>query len=86
MKNKTNCRPDYRINIVYCGGRCVSHYRDENQTLKLVHSEYSENHMIVSSSDRTDYNDVIKYHESKYCCMMSNGCFVNIPKPYTSTK
>ena len=45
-------------------------------------SDYSENHMIVSSSDWTDYNDVIKYQESKYYCMISNGCFISIPKPF----
>ena len=37
--------------------------------------------MIVSRSDWTDYNDVIKHHESNYYCMISNGCFINIPKP-----
>ena len=44
-------------------------------------SVYSENHMIVSSSDWTDYNDIIQYRESKYYCMISNGCFIGIPKP-----
>jgi hypothetical protein len=44
-------------------------------------SGYSNNHMIVSSSDWIDYNDVIQYRESKYYCMMSNGCFINISKP-----
>ena len=44
-------------------------------------SDYSGNHMIVSSSDWTDYNDVIKYRESEYYCMISNGCFISIPKP-----
>jgi hypothetical protein len=37
--------------------------------------------MIVSSSDWSDYNDIIKYRESKYYCMVSNGCFINIAKP-----
>jgi hypothetical protein len=41
-------------------------------------SEYNNNHMSVSSSDWTDYNDVIKYRESKWYCMISNGCFINI--------
>ena len=72
---------DYHINIVYCGGSCVSYYREYNQTIKLYMSEYSNNHMIVSSSDWTDYNDTIKYLESKYYCMVSNGCFISIPKP-----
>ena len=42
-------------------------------------SDYSEN---ASSSDWTDYNDVIKYQGSNYACMMSNGCFIIIPKPF----
>ena len=37
--------------------------------------------MIVNSSDWTDYNDTIKDQESKYYCMISNGCFISIPKP-----
>ena len=45
-------------------------------------SEYSENHMIVSSSYWIDYNDNIKCRESKYYCMISNGCVVNIAKPF----
>ena len=76
-----NCKPDYHINLVYCGGSCVSYYREFNQPLKLLMSEYSENHMIVSSSDWTDYNDVITYRESKHYCMTSNGCFSSISKP-----
>ena len=44
------------------------------------------NHMIVSSSDWTYYNDVIKYSEYKYYCMISNGCFINIPRPYNVDK
>ena len=44
--------------------------------------DYSDNHMIVSSADWTDYNDVINYRESNYYCMMSNGCFISIPKPF----
>ena len=44
-------------------------------------SNYSDNHMIVSSSDWTDYNDSIPYSESKYYRMISNGCFVSIRKP-----
>jgi hypothetical protein len=79
--NKINCRPDYHINLVYCGGCCVSHCKEYNQTLKLFESEYSKHHMIVSSSDWSEYNDTIKYRESKYYCMISNGCFINIPKP-----
>jgi hypothetical protein len=84
--NKNNCRPDYHINLVYCGGCCVSQYKEYNQTLKLVESEYSKHHMIVSSSDWSDYNDTIKYRESKYYCMISNGCFINIPKPSNLNK
>jgi hypothetical protein len=45
-------------------------------------SEYSNNHMILSSSDWVDYNDTIKYRCSKYYCMISNGSFINIPKPW----
>ena len=37
--------------------------------------------MIVNSSDWTDYNDTIKYQDSKYYCMISSGCFIDIPKP-----
>ena len=36
MTNKTNRRPDYHITLLYCGGSCVSHQRECNQTLKLV--------------------------------------------------
>ena len=79
MTNKTSCGPDYHINIVYCGGCCVSHYREYNQTVKLFESDYSKTYLIVSSSDWTDYT--IKYQESKYYCMISNGSFINIPKP-----
>ena len=64
MINKTSCKPDYHINIVYFGGWCVSHYREYNQTPKLVESDYSNNYLIVSSSDWTDHNDTIKYQES----------------------
>ena len=39
MKNKTTCRPDYHINIVCCGGRCVSNHIEYNQTLKLFDSD-----------------------------------------------
>ena len=81
MTNKTNCRPDYHKNV-YGGGSCASHYREYNHTLKLFMSEYIINHMIVSSSDWTDYNDVITYQESKYYCMISNGCVISIPKPF----
>ena len=45
-------------------------------------TDYSNNHMIVSSSDWTDYNDVILYQDSNYQCMTSYGCFINIPKPF----
>ena len=44
-------------------------------------SAYIDNHMIVSSSDWNDYNDVMKYQEFKYYCLISNGCFISIPKP-----
>ena len=66
MMNKTTCKPDYHIHIVQCGGCCVSHYREYNQTLKLFESDYSQTYLIVSSSDWTDYNDTIKYQDSKY--------------------
>ena len=56
--NISNHKSDYHINIVYCGGYCVSYYREYNQLLKLFMSEYCENRMIVSSSDWSDYNDV----------------------------
>ena len=79
--NTTNCRPDYHINLVYCGGCCVSHYREYNQTVKLFESDYSKKYLIVSSSDWTDYNDTIKCRESKYYCMISNGSFISIPLP-----
>ena len=79
--NINTCKPDYHINVVYCGGYCVYYCRDYNQTLKLFMSEYSKNHMIVSSSYWIDYNDNITYGESKYYCMISNGCVVNISKP-----
>ena len=81
MINKTNCKPDYHINLVYCGGCCVSHYREYNQTLKLYASDESKHYLIVCSSNWTDYHDIIKYRESKYYCMISNGSFINIPKP-----
>ena len=45
-------------------------------------SDYSDNRMIVSSSDWTDYNDVIQDRESKYYSMISNGCVISIPKPF----
>jgi hypothetical protein len=79
--NIINHISDYHINMVYCGGSCISYYKEYNQTLKLFMSEYSNNHMIVSSSDWTDYNDVIKYRESKYYCMISNGCVISISMP-----
>ena len=80
--NRNNCKSDYHINIVYCGGSCVSYYREYNQTIKLYMCEYSNNYMIVSSSDWSDYTDYIKYRDSKYYCMISNGSFINIPKPF----
>ena len=86
MTNKTNCRPDYHINLVYCGGCCVSLHREYNQTIKLFESDYSKNYLIVSSSDWTDYNDTIKYQESKYYCMISNGSVISIPKPDNPNK
>ena len=78
---KLNCKPDYHINIIYCGGSCISHYREYNQTFKLFMSDYSESHMIVASSDWVGYNDTIKYRESKYYCMISNGGLASVPKP-----
>ena len=39
------------------------------------------NHMIVSSPDWTDYNDGVKYRGSRSYCMISNCCFICIPKP-----
>ena len=44
-------------------------------------SDYSDNHMIVPSSDWTDYNDVLKLRESKYYCIVSNGCSIIITRP-----
>ena len=72
---------DCHINIVYLGGSCVNHYREYNQSLKLFECDYSKHYLIVSSSGWIDYKDTIKYRESKYYCMISNGCFINIPKP-----
>ena len=86
MTNKINCGPDYHIHIVYCGGSCVSKYREYNRTLKLFECDDSKKYLIVSSSDWTDYNDTIKYRESKYYCMISNGCFISIPKPNNLNK
>ena len=86
MTNKINDKPDYHIHIVYCGGSCVSKYREYNQTLKLFECDYSKNYLIVSSSDWVDYNDTIKYSESKYYCMISNGSFINVPKPKNLNK
>ena len=77
MYHKSDCH----INLVYLGGSCVNHYREYNQTLKLFECDYSKYYLIVSSSDWTDYNDSIKYQESKYYCMISNGSFINIAKP-----
>jgi hypothetical protein len=82
--NTNLCKPDYHINIVYGGGCCISHYKEYSQTLNLFESEYSNNHMIANSSDWTDYNDIIQYQESKYYCMISNGCFIKPPKPKTT--
>ena len=79
--NIINPKSDYHINIVYCGGSCTTYYREYNHTLKLYMSEYSNSHMIVSSSNWSDYNDFIKYRDSKWYLMISNGCFVSIPKP-----
>jgi hypothetical protein len=42
--------------------------------------------MVVCSSDWTDYNDMIKYQESKYYCIVSNGCPINIQKPNNINK
>ena len=74
-------KSDCHINIVYLGGSCVNHYREYNQSLKLFECDYSKHYLIVSSSGWIDYKDTIKYRESKYYCMISNGCFINIPKP-----
>ena len=79
--NNCNCNLDYHINIVYCGGACDTYYREYNQTLKFFMSDYSENHMIVSSSDWEGYNDTIKFRESKWYCMLSNGAFISVGKP-----
>lgn len=86
MTNKINCNPDYHIHIIYCGGSCISKYREYNQTLKLSECDDSKNYLIVSSSDWTDYNDSIKYLESKYYLMLSNGCFISIPRPNNLNK
>ena len=40
------------------------------------------NHMVVSSSDWTGYNDGINYRELVNYCMVSSVCFINIIKPY----
>lgn len=37
--------------------------------------------MIVSSSYWIEYNDIITYQGSKYYCMISNGCCIDIPRP-----
>ena len=58
-----NHKSVHHINIVYCGGSCISDYREYNQTLKSFMSDYSDNHTTVSSSDWTDYNDGIPYRE-----------------------
>ena len=79
--NIINPKSDYHINIVYCGGSCTTYYGEYNHTLKLYMSEYSNSHMIVSSSNWSDYNDFIKYRDSKWYLMISNGCFVSIPQP-----
>ena len=81
MMNNNNSTLDYHICIVYCGGACDTYYREYNQTLKFFMSDYSNNHMIVSSSDWVGYNDTIKYGESKYYCMLSNGAFISVGMP-----
>ena len=86
MTNTITCGLDYHINIVLRGGGCVSKYREYNQTLKVFECDYSKTYLIVSSSDWPDYNDTIKYQESKYYCMISNKCFVSIPKPSNLNK
>ena len=86
MINKTICTPEYHRNLVYCGGGCVSQYREYNQTLKLYESDESKHDLSGSSSNWTDYHDIIKYRASKYYCMLSNGSFINIPKPYNINK
>ena len=82
MVNKTKCRPDYHINLVYCGGCCFSKHGAYNQTLKLFERDDSKHCLIVCSSSWTDYHDTIEYIKYKFCCMISNGNFINIPKPY----
>ena len=79
--NNNYHKSDCHINLVDLGGSCVNHYREYNQTLKLFECDYSKNYSIVSSSDWTNYNDSIKYRESKYYCMTSNGSFISIPEP-----
>ena len=84
--NNITCRPDYHINIVYCGGCCVSHYREYNHTLKLFDSQELKIYLIVCSSHWTGYHDRITYRESKCYCMISNGSSINGPKPYHINK
>ena len=81
MTNSTTCKPDYHTKLVYCGGCCVSQYKEYNQTLKLIESEYSNSYLIVSSSDWTEYNDTINYQESRCYCLISDGCVSRKPKP-----
>ena len=86
MNNNINCIPNYHINLVYSGGSCTSYYREYNQTLKLFECDDSKNYLIVSSSDWVNYNDIIKFRQSKYYLMLCNGCFINIPKPNNINK
>ena len=47
MTNKINSGPDYHIHIIYCGGSCISKYREYNQTLKLFESDEAKHYFIV---------------------------------------
>ena len=40
------------------------------------------NHMVVSSSDWTGYNDGINYRELVHYSMVSSVCFINIIRPH----
>ena len=44
------------------------------------------NNIWLCTSNWTDYHDAINYRESKYYCMISNGSFINISKPYDINK
>ena len=61
-------------------------YREYNQTLKVFESDESNHYLLVCSSNLTDYHDGMKNIESEYYCMISNGSFINEPKPYHINK